>query len=68
MIIRFECILKILAVGNGYACDSNHPLRPLMPTGKDPGKPLSWVDTSLSLVETVMTGGVGGGMMSGGCV
>ena len=41
---------------------------PLMPTGKDPGKSLSWVDMSVSLVETVMTGGAGGGMMSGGCV
>ena len=39
-----------------------------MPTGKVPGESLSWVDTSLALVETVMTGGAGGGMMSGGGV
>ena len=68
MIIHIECITKILAVGNGYAYDSNHPNMPLMPTGKDPGKPLSWVDLSLSMVETVMTGRAGGDMMSGGCV
>ena len=49
--------MEIFAVGNGHTCDSNHPHMPLMPTGKDPGKSLSWVDTSLSLVETVMTGG-----------
>ena len=60
--------MKFFAVGNGHTCDSNHPHMPLMPTGKDPGKSLSCVDTSLSLVETVMTGGAGGGMMSGGCV
>ena len=42
--------MEILAVRNGYACDSNHPRMPLMPTGKKPGKPLSWVDTVLSLV------------------
>ena len=41
---------------------------PLMSTGKDPGKSLSCVDTSLSLVETVMTGRAGEGMMSGGGV
>ena len=68
MIIRIECITKILAVGNGYGYDSNHPHMPLMPTGKDPGKPLSWVDLSLSMVETVMTGKAGGDMMSAGCV
>ena len=34
----------------------------------NPGKQLSWVDTVLSLVETVMTGRAGEGMMSGGCV
>ena len=60
--------MKIFAVGNGRTCGSNHHHMPLMPTGKDPGKSLSWVDTSLSLVEMVMTGGAGGGMMSGGCV
>ena len=60
--------MKIFVVGNGHTCDSNHPHMPLMPTGKDPGKSLSCVDTSLSLVETVMTGRAGGGMISGGCV
>ena len=60
--------MKFFAVGNGHTCDSNHPHMPLMPTGKDPGKPLSWVDTSLSLVETIMTGGAWGGMMSAGSV
>ena len=60
--------MKILAVGNGYACDSNHPHIPLMPIGRKPGKSLSWVDMSLSLVETIMTGRAGGGMVSGGCV
>ena len=42
--------MKILGVGNGCACDSNHPRMPFMPTGRNPGKSLSWVDTSLSLV------------------
>ena len=60
--------MEILAVRNGYTCGNNHPHMPLMPTGKDLGKSLSWVDTSLSLVEAVMTGGAGRGMMSGGCV
>ena len=60
--------MKILAVGNGHTCDSNHPHMPLMSTGKDPGKSLSCVDTILSLVETVMTGRAAGGMISGGCV
>ena len=60
--------MEMVAVGNGHTCDSNHPHMPLMPTGKDPGKSLSCVDTSLSLVETVMTGRAGGGMISGGCV
>ena len=36
--------------------------------GRIRGKPLSWVDTSLSLVETIMIGGAWGGMMSGGSV
>ena len=57
--------MEMFAVGNGHTCDSNHPHMPLMPTGKDPGKPLSWVDPILSLVETVMTGRAGEGMMSG---
>ena len=60
--------METLAVGNGYTCGNNHPHMPLMPTGKDPGKSLSYVDVSLSLVEAVMTGRAGGGMMSGGCV
>ena len=38
------------AIGNGYACDGNHPRMPFMPAGREPGKSLSWVDTSLSLV------------------
>ena len=59
---------NFLAVGNGHACDDDHPRIPFVPTGRKTGKSLSWVDTSLSLVETVMTGGAGGGMMSGGCV
>ena len=59
---------NFLAVGNGQACDSYHPRMPFVPTGRITGKPLSWVDPSLSLVETVMTGRAGGGMMSGGCV
>ena len=59
---------EIFAVRNGYAGDSNHFHMPFMPTGRKPRKSLSWVDMSLSLVETVMTGGAGGGMMSGGCV
>ena len=47
-----------LAVGIGYACDSNHPCMPFMPTGRNPGKSLSWVDTSLSpvFVGTVVSG------------
>ena len=49
--------MEMFAVGNGHTCDSNHPHMPLMPTEKDSGKPLSCVDMSLSLVETVMTGG-----------
>ena len=60
--------MEIFALGNGHTCDSNHPHMPLMPTRKDPGKSLSCVDKSLSLVETVMTSMEGGGMMSGGCV
>ena len=31
-------------------CDSNYPRMPIMPIGRKPGKPLSWVDTGLSLV------------------
>ena len=38
------------AVGNEYTCDGNHPHVPSMHAGKNSGKPLSWVDTSLSLV------------------
>ena len=39
-----------LVVGIRYACDSNHPRLPFMPIGRKPGKSLSWVDLSLSLV------------------
>ena len=42
--------MRFFAVRNGYACDSNHLRMPFMPTGRKPGKSLSWVDTSLSLV------------------
>ena len=43
---------------NLIRCDSNHPRMPFMPIGRNPGKPLSWVDTSLSpvFVETVVSG------------
>ena len=41
---------NFLAVGNGQACDSDHPCMPFMPTGRITGKSLSWVDLSLSLV------------------
>ena len=46
------------AVGNGYACDGNHPRMPFMPIGRNPEKPLFWVDASLSpvFVETVVSG------------
>ena len=37
-----------LAVGNGQACD--HPRMLFSPAGRKPGKSLSWVDLSLSLV------------------
>ena len=54
--------MKILAVGNGHACDSDHPRMPFMS--------LSWVDPSLSLVprrdECVRHGMRG--MMSGDSV
>ena len=39
-----------LAVGNGHACDSDHPCMPFAPTERKTGKSLSWVDPSLSLV------------------
>ena len=49
--------------------DSRHHHMPLMHTGWNPGKPLSWVDPSLSLVprrdECVSGMAWGGGMMSG---
>ena len=60
--------MEIFVVRNGHACDNDHPHILFVPAERKPGKSLSWVDTSLSLVETVMTGGAGGGMMSGGCV
>ena len=42
--------MRFFAVRNGYAGDSNHPRKLPMHTGRKPGKSLSWVDTSLSLV------------------
>ena len=42
--------MRFFAVRNGYAGYSNHPRKLLMHTGRKPGKSLSWVDTSLSLV------------------
>ena len=42
--------MRFFAVRIGYACDNNHLRMPFMPTGRKPGKSLSWVDTSLSLV------------------
>ena len=42
--------MRFFAVRNGYAGDSNHPRMLFMHTGRKPGKSLSWVDTSLSLV------------------
>ena len=41
---------NFLAVGNGHACDNNHPRMHFVPAGRKPGRSLSWVDTSLSLV------------------
>ena len=43
-------IENFLAVGNGHACDNDHPRMPFVPTGRKMGKSLSWVDPSLSLV------------------
>ena len=42
--------MRFFAVRNGYAGDSNQPRELFMHTGRKPGKSLSWVDTSLSLV------------------
>ena len=42
--------MRFFAVRNGYAGDGNHTRKLLMHTGRKPGKSLSWVDTSLSLV------------------
>ena len=42
--------MRFFAVRNGYAGDSNHPRKLVMHTRRKPGKSLSWVDTSLSLV------------------
>ena len=42
---------NFLVVGNGQACDSDHPHMPFVPTGRITGKSLSWVDPSLSLVS-----------------
>ena len=44
-------IENFLAVGNGHACDSDHPRMPFVPTGRKTGNSLSWVDLSLSLVS-----------------
>ena len=61
---------NFLAVGNGQACDSDHPRMPFVPTERITGKSLSWVDPSLSLVprrdECVQHGMRG--MMSGDSV
>ena len=43
-------IENFLAVGNGHACDSDHPRMPFVPTGRKTGKSLSWVDTNLSQI------------------
>ena len=63
-------IENVLAVGNGYACNDDHPHMPFVPTGRKTGKSLSWVDQSLSLVprrdECVQHGMMG--MMSGDSV
>ena len=42
--------MKIFVVSNGHACDSDHPRMLFVPTGRKPGKSLSLVDLSLSLV------------------
>ena len=56
-------IENFLAIGNGHACDSDHPRMPFVPTGRKTGKSLSWVDLSLSLVprrdECVLYGMMG---------
>ena len=61
---------NFLAVGNGHACDDDHPRMPFVPTRRKTGKCLSWVDPSLSLVprrdECVRHGMRG--MMSGDSV
>ena len=61
---------NFLAVGNGHACDDDHPRMPFVPTRRKTGKSLSWVDPSLSLVprrdECVRHGMRG--MMSGDSV
>ena len=41
---------NFLVVGNGHACDSNHPRMLFVPVERMLGKCLSWVDLSLSLV------------------
>ena len=42
--------MGFVVVRNGHASDRNHPRKLFMHTGRKPGKSLSWVDTSLSLV------------------
>ncbi len=46
------------AIGVWYIWDSTHHHMPFMHTGRNPRKPLSWVDTSLSsvFVETDVSG------------
>ena len=41
---------NFLVVGNGHACDIDHPRVPFVPTERKTGKSLSWVDPSLCLV------------------
>ena len=42
--------MEIFVVSNGHACDNDHPRILFVPAGRKPGKSLSWVDLSLSLV------------------
>ena len=49
-VTRMSAYWRCFTVRNGYAGDSDHPRELFMHTGMKPGKSLSWVDTSLSLV------------------
>ena len=49
-IIRMSAQWRFFAGSNGHADDSSHPRELFMHTGRKPGRSLSWVDTSLSLV------------------